>query len=96
MSLSCERRELTVAVLDGKALAVTELRPKSGFYDYDSKYTDGMTEHVCPAEIPADVADEAMRMAEDAHLILGCRGVSRSDFRWDDEGGAERWSARAP
>ena len=83
-------RELTVAVLDGKALAVTELRPKSGFYDYDSKYTDGMTEHVCPAEIPADVADEAMRMAEDAHLILGCKGVSRSDFRWDDEGGAER------
>jgi D-alanine-D-alanine ligase len=51
-------RELTVAVLDGEALAVTELRPKSGFYDYDSKYTDGMTEHVCPAEIPENVAAE--------------------------------------
>ena len=83
-------RELTVAVLNGEALAVTELRPKSGFYDYDAKYTDGMTEHVCPAEIPADVAAEAMRMAAAAHNILGCRGVSRSDFRWDDEGGAER------
>ena len=88
-------RELTVAVLDGEALAVTELQPKSGFYDYDSKYTDGMTDHVCPADIPADVADAAMRMAEDAHLVLGCRGVSRSDFRWDDAdhedgGGAER------
>ncbi len=83
-------RELTVSVLDGEALAVTELRPKSGFYDYDSKYTDGMTEHVCPAQIPADVAAEAMRMAAEAHRILGCRGVSRSDFRWDDEGGAEQ------
>ncbi|HZF43987.1 MAG TPA: D-alanine--D-alanine ligase [Sphingomonadaceae bacterium] len=83
-------RELTVAVLDGEALAVTELRPKSGFYDYDSKYTDGMTEHVCPAEIPENVAAEAMRMAAEAHRILGCRGVSRSDFRWDDHGGAER------
>lgn len=83
-------RELTVAVLDGSALAVTELRPESGFYDYDAKYTDGKTVHVCPADIPREVADEARRMAEDAHLILGCRGVSRSDFRWDDEGGAER------
>jgi len=83
-------RELTVAVLDGEPLAVTELRPKSGFYDYDAKYTDGMTEHVCPADIPADVAAEAMRMAAEAHRILGCRGATRSDFRWDDDGGAER------
>jgi D-alanine-D-alanine ligase len=81
-------RELTVAVLDGEALAVTELRPKSGFYDYDAKYTDGMTEHVCPADIPADVAAEAMDMALKAHDLLGCKGASRSDFRWDDEQGA--------
>lgn len=80
-------RELTVAVLNDEALAVTELRPKSGFYDYDAKYTDGMTEHVCPADIPPEIAVAAMRMAADAHRILGCRGASRSDFRWDDEKG---------
>ncbi|HYJ53308.1 MAG TPA: D-alanine--D-alanine ligase, partial [Allosphingosinicella sp.] len=80
-------RELTVAVLDDEALAVTELRPKSGFYDYDAKYTDGMTEHVCPADIPGEVAEAAMEMALDAHRHLGCKGASRSDFRWDDERG---------
>jgi D-alanine-D-alanine ligase len=82
-------RELTVAVLNDEALAVTELRPKSGFYDYDAKYTDGMTEHVCPADIPPEIAAAAMRMAADAHRILGCRGASRSDFRWDDDKGEE-------
>jgi D-alanine-D-alanine ligase len=80
-------RELTVAVLNDEALAVTELKPRSGFYDYDAKYTDGMTEHVCPADVPADIADAMLRMALDAHRILGCRGASRSDFRWDDEQG---------
>lgn len=82
-------RELTVAVLGDEALAVTELCPKSGFYDYDAKYTDGLTEHVCPARIPDDVRDEAMRLALEAHRILGCRGCSRSDFRWDDEAGLD-------
>jgi D-alanine-D-alanine ligase len=77
-------RELTVAVLNDEALAVTELLPKSGFYDYDAKYTDGLTEHVCPADIPAGVRDAALDMALQAHRILGCRGASRSDFRWDD------------
>jgi D-alanine-D-alanine ligase len=81
-------RELTVAVLGDEALAVTELRPKSGFYDYDAKYTDGLTEHVCPAEIPDEIRDAAMKMALDAHDLLGCKGCSRSDFRWDDEQGA--------
>ncbi|TMJ18503.1 MAG: D-alanine--D-alanine ligase [Alphaproteobacteria bacterium] len=80
-------RELTVAVLDDEALAVTELCPKSGFYDYDAKYTDGMTQHVCPADIPTEVADAAMRMALDSHRHLGCKGASRSDFRWDDDMG---------
>jgi D-alanine-D-alanine ligase len=80
-------RELTVAVLDDEALAVTELCPKSGFYDYDAKYTEGMTEHVCPADIPEEIRDAALAMARDAHLLLGCRGASRSDFRWDDERG---------
>jgi len=82
-------RELTAAVLDDAALAVTELRPKSGFYDYDAKYTDGMTEHVCPAQIPAEIEAAALDMALNAHRILGCRGASRSDFRWDDERGVE-------
>jgi len=80
-------RELTVAVLGDEALAVTELQPKAGFYDYDAKYTDGMTTHVCPAEIPDDIAKSMMDMAAKAHRLLGCRGASRSDFRWDDEMG---------
>ena len=82
-------RELTTAVLGDRALMVTELRPKSGFYDFDAKYTDGLTEHVCPAEIPDDIAEACKRIALDAHRLLGCKGASRSDFRWDDELGVE-------
>lgn len=82
-------RELTVAVIGDRALAVTELEPKSGFYDYDSKYTDGMTVHVCPAAIPDEIAEAAMAMALDAHRLLDCHGTSRSDFRWDDERGLD-------
>jgi D-alanine-D-alanine ligase len=80
-------RELTVAVLGDEALAVTELKPKAGFYDYAAKYTDGLTQHVCPAEIPEEVARSMMDMAARAHRLLGCKGASRSDFRWDDEQG---------
>ena len=80
-------RELTVAVLGDEPLAVTELKPNAGFYDYDAKYTDGLTVHVCPAEVPEDVARSMMEMAARAHRLLGCRGASRSDFRWDDEQG---------
>jgi D-alanine-D-alanine ligase len=82
-------RELTTAVLGDQALGVTELKPKSGFYDYDAKYTDGLTEHVFPADIPEDVADACKRIALDAHRLLGCKGCSRSDFRWDDNQGAD-------
>ena len=82
-------RELTTAVVGDRALGVTELRPKSGFYDYDAKYTDGMTQHVCPAEIPSDIAEACMDMALNAHRLLGCKGTSRSDFRWDDEKGVD-------
>lgn len=82
-------RELTVAVLGDEALAVTELKPTTGFYDYDAKYTEGLTEHVCPAEIPDEIRDAALQMARDAHRLLGCKGCSRSDFRWDDERGVE-------
>ena len=83
--------ELTVAVIAGpdgpRALTVTELVPKSGFYDFDAKYTDGMTEHVCPAQIPDNIAELCKSYAVQAHRVLGCKGTSRSDFRWDDEQG---------
>jgi D-alanine-D-alanine ligase len=82
-------RELTVAVLGGDPLAVTELKPKAGFYDYAAKYTDGLTQHVCPAEIPYEITCAMMDMAARAHRLLGCRGASRSDFRWDDEQGTD-------
>jgi D-alanine-D-alanine ligase len=78
-------RELTVAVLGDEALCVTELKPKAGFYDFDAKYTDGLTQHVCPAEVPAAISDAMLAMALRAHKLLGCKGASRSDFRWDDE-----------
>jgi D-alanine-D-alanine ligase len=76
-------------VLGDKALAVTELKPKSGFYDYDAKYTDGLTEHVCPADVPQEIAEAMLAIALKAHKLLGCTGTSRSDFRWDDERGLE-------
>jgi len=82
-------RELTVAVLGDQALAVTELKPKSGFYDYDAKYTDGLTAHICPAEIPSEIAAAMMDIALRAHRLLGCKGTSRSDFRWDDSKGLD-------
>jgi D-alanine-D-alanine ligase len=86
-------REMTVAVLDGpdgpRALTVTELVPKSGFYDFDAKYTDGMTDHICPAQIPERIAGLCMHYAVQAHELLGCRGCSRTDFRWDDELGED-------
>ena len=80
-------RELTVAVLGDEALGVTELKPTAGFYDYDAKYTDGLTVHICPAEVPENIAASMMDMAAKAHRLLGCKGASRSDFRWDDEQG---------
>lgn len=77
-------RELTVAVIGDRALGVTELRPHVGFYDYEAKYTDGKTVHLCPAPIPDEIAALAMEYAVLAHQALGCRGISRSDFRYDD------------
>lgn len=82
-------RELTTAVIGDRALTVTELKPKSGFYDFDAKYTDGMTEHVCPAEIPDEIAEACLDLALRSHRLLGCNGCSRADFRWDDERGIE-------
>ncbi len=80
-------RELTVAVMGDHALGVTELRPRQGFYDYEAKYTDGKTTHLCPAPLPKEVSRQAMDVAVAAHNALGCRGVSRADFRYDDTDG---------
>lgn len=82
-------RELTCGVMGDRALAVTEIRPREGFYDYAAKYTDGKAEHLIPAPLPEDVYAEVMRMALLAHQTLGCRGVSRADFRYDDSKGGK-------
>lgn len=77
-------REMTVAVDDEKAWGVLEIVPNAGFYDYHNKYSDGATEHVMPAPIPEKFYTELMDAAYKAHVALGCRGISRSDFRYDD------------
>jgi D-alanine-D-alanine ligase len=83
-------RELTVAVLGGRALAVTEITTDLAFYDYEAKYAAGGSRHTVPAGVPRNVAEESMRLAMLAHEVLGCRGVTRTDFRYDDTGGKSR------
>jgi len=78
-----EGREFTVSVMGDRPLAVTEITTNRGFYDYDAKYEEGGSVHIVPAEIDKAVYDEAMRLAMLAHDTLGCRGVSRADFRYD-------------
>ena len=78
-------RELTVAVLNGQPLTVTEITQSNHFYDYEAKYASGGSQHQLPADVPDHVAEQAMAWAALAHNVLGCRGVSRSDFRWDDD-----------
>lgn len=84
-------RELTSAVIDSakgpRALGVTELVIEHGFYDYEHKYTEGRTQHVCPAQIPPEIAALCEQYAIRAHEVLGCHGTSRTDFRWDDSQG---------
>ena len=81
-------KELAVAVVGEaagpRALTITDITPTKGFYDYEAKYAPGGSRHVLPAELPADVFDKALRQAELAHTAMGCRGISRSDFRYDD------------
>jgi D-alanine-D-alanine ligase len=81
-------RELTVAVLGERALGVTEIVTQ-GWYDYDAKYKPGGSFHVLPAEIPAEIEAACRDFAVRAHQALGCRGLSRSDFRWDDSRGLD-------
>lgn len=78
-------REMTVAVLGDQALPIVEIHPKSGLYDYESKYTAGRSAYDCPAELPADVTARMQDLGVRASRVLGCAGVSRVDFRLDPE-----------
>ncbi len=78
-------RELSVGVMGDRALCVTEIIPLREFYDFDAKYASGGSRHVVPADLPGRVTQAAMEAAIKAHQALGCRGVTRSDFRYDDE-----------
>ncbi|MSP81522.1 MAG: D-alanine--D-alanine ligase [Alphaproteobacteria bacterium] len=80
-------REITVAVMGDRALGVTEIRPRLGFYDYKAKYTEGVADHLVPAPIHRSAFGEAQRISVLAHRTLGCRGVSRADLRYDDTAG---------
>ena len=81
-------KELCVTVIGEaggpRALTVTDITPTKGFYDYEAKYAPGGSVHVLPAVLPPHVFEAALRQAELAHAAMGCRGVSRSDFRYDD------------
>lgn len=82
-----EGQDLTVMCYEGKAHVVTEMKAKSGFYDYEHKYTSGMTDHILPAEIPASATKTCLAYAETMHNKLGCKTVSRSDFRYNKKDG---------
>ncbi len=81
-------RELTVTVMGDRPLCVTEI-VTDGWYDYHAKYATGGSRHVLPADIPEDVTEACLAHALTAHNVLGCRGVSRIDFRWDDTKGVD-------
>ena len=82
-------RELTCAILDDSPLTVTEIAPNTGFYDYCAKYTAGYADHLLPAPIEEAVFDLVMDWSLKAHRLLGCRGVSRADFRFDENQGID-------
>jgi len=81
-------RELTTTVLGDRALTVTDIVTE-GWYDYQAKYAEGGSRHVLPADVPADVFDACLEFALSAHRALGCRGLSRTDFRWDGSRGVD-------
>ncbi len=83
-------RELTVAVMGDRALCVTEITTALAFYDYEAKYAEGGSEHILPADLPDDVTARCLDLALRAHLALGCRGLSRADFRYDASDPAEQ------
>src|SRR3569833_2776646 len=83
-------RELTVSVMGDRALGVTEITTDFEFYDYEAKYAPGGSKQKQPTENPPKAAEEAMELAVAAHTALGCRGVARADFRYDDTGATHR------
>ena len=82
-------QEVQVAIMDNKALGAIEVRPKHLFYDYECKYTAGMTDYIMPAEIPADKYQELLDLALKAHKVIGCSGVSRIDFILNNKNGGD-------
>jgi D-alanine-D-alanine ligase len=83
-------RELTCAVMGDVALGVIEIVPRVGFYDYEAKYSPGGSNHVLPAQVPPDIYRRVQHLALMAHHALGCRGISRADFRYNDTPGGEQ------
>lgn len=81
-------RELTVAVLNGRPLTVTDIVTRD-WYNYDAKYKKGGSKHIIPADVPQEIFDLCINYAVKAHNCLGCRGVTRSDFRWTENKGKE-------
>lgn len=85
-------REIQIAVMGDRVLGAIEIRAHGRFYDYEAKYTDGKATHLMPAPLPKDIYDEICAQALKAHQTLGCRGVTRSDWRYDDtEGGTGKF-----
>lgn len=82
-------RELTCAVMGDVALGVTEIVTDLGFYNYEAKYAAGGSRHVIPAQISPNIYDKVQKMALKAHVALGCRGITRTDFRFNDQAGPE-------
>src|SRR5262245_15680565 len=78
-------RELTVAVIGEEAFPIVEIKPKSGFYDYESKYTKGKTEYICPAPLDKELARHLRELSAECAAVLGCRGAVRVDFRLSEE-----------
>jgi D-alanine-D-alanine ligase len=76
--------EISVGVMAGKAMTVTEIIPRTAFYDYEAKYAEGGSEHIIPARMPPHAFEKALELSERAHAALGCRGVTRCDLRYDD------------
>ena len=82
-------RELTCAVMGDVALGVTEIVTDLAFYNYEAKYAAGGSRHIVPAQIQPKIYDKVQKMALKAHAALGCRGVTRSDFRFNDKAGED-------
>jgi len=82
-------QEIQVAIMDGKALGAIEVRPHGLFYDYKCKYTAGMTDYIMPAEVDAEKYAEVLELAEKAHRVVGCRGISRIDFILNNKNGGD-------